>query len=373
MTGISVSAVTAYTAHREWASRPPDERFASVHALYEAARARRQRIEERTIDTGEFRTEAVDDDLVLRETSGRTAALTHWSFGQLATIASAPPNYLRTLPAAIASSAINYGLQRVQREQHQLFVEDTAPWTVHAMTSPRYARVHHDELAARVLDLMAQAPGLAPTARIQGRRIRRRTVPSGAYLGDRDMFLFLVDGNRDLDDPTDRTHAGLFRGFILRNSDVGAAALTLDVFLFRVVCGNHIIWGFQHVAGFRRRHVGASIQDAWTTSLDGVRATLDADTANDRTLLLRATTQELGPTRDAVLETAVQRLDLSQKQAAEAYTLAEAHETNPRSVWGYVQGLTRLSQRTPWQDGRFTLDRAASPPTEPSSQRRSSK
>ena len=69
---------------------------------------------------------------------------------------------------------------------------------------------------------------------------------------------------------------------------------------------------------------GASIQDAWTTSLDGVRAALDADTANDRTLLLRATTQELGPTRDAVLETAVQRLDLSQKQAAEAYTLAEA-------------------------------------------------
>ena len=174
------------------------------------------------------------------------------------------------------------------------------------------------------------------------------------------MFLFLVDGNRDLDDPTDRTHAGLFRGFILRNSDVGAAALSLDMFLFRVVCGNHIIWGFQHVAGFRRRHVGASIQDAWTTSLDAVRAALDADPSADRTLLLRSTTQELGPTRDAVLDAVVQRLELSQKQAAEAFTLAEMFETNPRSVWGYVQGLTRLSQRTPWQDGRFALDRAAS-------------
>jgi AmiR/NasT family two-component response regulator len=32
--------VTAYTAHREWARRPPDERYASVHALAEAARAR---------------------------------------------------------------------------------------------------------------------------------------------------------------------------------------------------------------------------------------------------------------------------------------------------------------------------------------------
>ena len=152
----------------------------------------------------------------------------------------------------------------------------------------------------------------------------------------------------------------MFRGFILRNSDVGAAALTLDMFLFRAVCGNHIIWGFQHVVGFRRRHVGTSIQDEWTTSLESVRSALDADVANDRLVLLRAQSQELGSSREAVIETAVQRLDLSQKQAGEAYTLAETFESNPRSVWGYVQGLTRLSQRTPWQDGRFTLDRAAS-------------
>jgi hypothetical protein len=141
---------------------------------------------------------------------------------------------------------------------------------------------------------------------------------------------------------------------------VGAAALTLDLFLFRMVCGNHIIWGFQHVAGFRRRHVGASIQDDWTRSLEHVRSALDADTTAERTTILRSTIQELGPTRDAVLETVVQRHDLSQKHAAKAYTLAEQYETNPRSVWGYVQGLTRLSQRTPWQDGRFALDRAAS-------------
>ena len=361
MSGIGVSAVTAYTAHREWASRPPDERYASVQALYDTARTRRARIEERDIDTTAFRTEAVStDDLVLRETSGHTATLTHWSFGQLATIASAPPNYLRTLPAAIASSAINHGLERQHREHHQLFVEATAPWTIHAITSQRYARVHHDELAARVLDLMVQHPAWRLPLGYKDGDFGAERVPSGAYLGDRDMFLFLVDGNRDLDDPTDRTHAGLFRGFILRNSDVGAAALTLDVFLFRVVCGNHIIWGFQHLAGFRRRHVGASIQEAWSTSLDEVRAALDANTAADGSMILRATSQEIGPTQDAVIDAVVQRLDLSQKQAAEAYTVAEAHETNPRSVWGYVQGLTRLSQRTPWQDGRFALDRAAS-------------
>jgi hypothetical protein len=105
--------------------------------------------------------------------------------------------------------------------------------------------------------------------------------------------------------------------------------------------------------------VGASIEEAWTASLEAVCAALDADPSVDRTLLQRSITLELGPTRDAVLDAVVQRLDLSRKQA-EAYVLAEQHETNPRSVWGYVQGLTRLSQHTAWQDGRFALDQAAS-------------
>ena len=53
MHGRSVSTVTAYTAHREWARRPPDERYASVHALAEAARARRIRTDARITENTE--------------------------------------------------------------------------------------------------------------------------------------------------------------------------------------------------------------------------------------------------------------------------------------------------------------------------------
>jgi hypothetical protein len=361
MHGQSVSTVTAYTAHREWAKRPPDERYASVHALAEAARARRNRTDARITETVDLHVQAVASDaLAIGDRTGQPAALTHWSFEQLASLAGAPPAYLRTLPAPIAADAINYGLQRAGRAEHQLFADRDEPWTLHAITSQRYARVHHDELAGRVLDLMAQHPAWHLPLGYKDGVMGAERVPSGAYLGDRDMFLFLVDGNRNLDDPTDGSQAGLFRGFMLRNSDVGAAALTLDLFLFRACCANHVIWGFHHVAGFRRRHVGASIHDAWADSLRAVRAALDADLATDRAMLLRATSQELGATREEVIDGVVQRLELSRKHAVDAYTMAEQHETNPRSIWGYVQGLTRLSQHTPWQDARLAIDKAAS-------------
>ena len=361
MHSSSVSSVSAYTAHREWASRPPDERFTSVHALFEAARARRDRTHERRLDLSQVHTVApTDDSLVLREPFGREAALTHWSFEQLAGIAGAPPRYLRTLPASIAALALNVGLSRRRREGVQLFAEVDTPWTIHAVTSQRYTRVHHDELAGRVVDLMEAHPAWHLPLGYKDGVWGAEKVPSGAYLGDRDLFLFLVDGNRAIDDPTDTSNGGLFRGFILRNSDVGAAALSLEMFLFRAVCGNHIIWGLQHVVGFRRRHVGASIHEAWAGSLESVRASLDASLDDDRAMLLKATTQELGASREDVLDTVTARLDLSRKVADEAYGLADAYERNPRSIWGYVQGLTRLSQRTPWQDTRFGLDQAAS-------------
>ena len=99
MQSTGVAAVTAFTAHREWASRPPDERFASVSSLYEAARIRRERTEERIIETSQIRTEApTDDALALRGPSGQIAALTHWSFEQLAGIAVRRPSTSEPCP-----------------------------------------------------------------------------------------------------------------------------------------------------------------------------------------------------------------------------------------------------------------------------------
>jgi hypothetical protein len=80
MHGHSVS-VDAYLAHREWASRPPDERYASVEQLYDAARARRRGTEERLTETVNLHVQAVAADaLAIGDRHTQTSALTHWEF-----------------------------------------------------------------------------------------------------------------------------------------------------------------------------------------------------------------------------------------------------------------------------------------------------
>ena len=161
MTGRSVSAVTVYTAHREWASRPPDERYASVHALYEAARARRARTrratdrDRRIQDRGGTDT----DDLVIRETSGRTATLDALELR--------PARDHRQRAAKLPSDAARGDC--VQRNQLRAAAAAHETSTSCSSSAPHHGpctRSHHrgmhasiiDELASRVLDLMAQHP-----------------------------------------------------------------------------------------------------------------------------------------------------------------------------------------------------------------------
>ena len=269
MHGRRVSTVTAYTAHREWARRPPDERYASVHALSEAARARRHRTEERITETVDLEVQAATADaLASRDRSGPTRG--------------PDPLELRAArrPRRCAARVSPNAARADRGRRDQCRAAPCRPRT--SISSSRIGTTRGPSTRLPLRGTRGSTTTSWPTAcstswpstRPGTCRSDTRTacigaerVPSGAYLGDRDMFLFLVDGNRILDDPTDASQAGLFRGFMLRNSDVGAAALTLDMFLFRAVCANHIIWGFHHVAGFRRRHMGASIHDAWTALL----------------------------------------------------------------------------------------------------------
>jgi hypothetical protein len=174
MHSTGVAAVTAFTAHREWATRPPDERFASVSTLYEAARDRRDRTEERVIETSQIHTDApTDDGLVLREPSGQTGA-------HALELRAARRH--RRCAAALPPHAC-------RRRSHP--VRSTSGCVGNAATgcsSSRTRPTHVDHTRRHLPEVRARAPRragrpgarpdgrasrLAPAARLQGRRVRR--------------------------------------------------------------------------------------------------------------------------------------------------------------------------------------------------------
>ena len=68
-------------------SRPDEERYLSLSALYEAVRARADKAAARTVESGAIRVKARRDDgerlALIVPGQERPVAPTHWSFGQL--------------------------------------------------------------------------------------------------------------------------------------------------------------------------------------------------------------------------------------------------------------------------------------------------
>lgn len=353
--------VNAMSAHREWASRPADERYQSLYTLLDAAKGQKNTGRTKIVDRV---LQVVPDgaDLALLGIDGTTTAkLTNWSFNQLAQTAGAPAGFLSTLSPSTAALALNERLKDA-RDTHQLYFgigENRT--TLRSLNGKNYARVHNADIVARLIETTNRHPEWQLPMGYKDGKWGAELVPSGAYLGDRDMFIMLIDGNRGIEDPSDSTHQGMFRGVIIRNSEVGAAYLTLDLFMFRRVCGNNIIWGFEHCAGFRRRHVGKdhAIRASFADNLRQIERQLNAATTADNDIITKAIRTQIAPTKDDTIKK-VGVLLKNQSLAERAYKQAEEHETaSPRSVWGMVQGLTRVSQATTHQDTRFDIDKAA--------------
>jgi hypothetical protein len=353
----------AYAAHKEWASRPADERFQSLTSMLDAARERWDRSQTSHIQSRDLSVKATEDGTLYVNGRTRSATLTNWSFSQLAQLGGAPASYVQTLPATLAASCLNTGLARAYAEdgatsRNLLFSRGEGDaLTLRSLNSTRYARVWDRDLIDRLIPLTEQGWRL-PLAYKGGVFGADEMEPAGAYMGDRDMFVFLVNEDRRVMDPTDPSGEGMGRGVILRNSEVGAAALTLELFLYRYVCGNHIIWGQQQITTMRRRHVGQGLFEQWGDTLTAVRDYSDSSAQHDEAFVRKAATLQLGTGKDEVVDLLTPIL--TKGLADRAYVTAEAHNDNPRTPWGIAQGLTRLSQEQTHQDRRFVLDQQAS-------------
>jgi hypothetical protein len=379
-------------ASNQWATRPDDERFWTLADLYAACRRHREQAREALAPLNALRLQAGSDgaSLALVGPTGNPASLTHWSFGQVSRSVGAPADYLRRLPAPMAAANLNYGLEHAASDRTaNLLIQQNGGLTVRAATSDQYSRIWNMDVVSRLQDFERfgwQVPPARPAPNSTGNtriateadclEISRRnggggltikpgdTIgPAGLYASDRDLFIFLVNESKLIQDGTD---GGLARGFFARNTEVGDGALSVWSFLYRSICGNHIIWGAKELQKIRIVHRGdADARFARELTAEVTRYA-ESSATEEEARILQAQKFTLGTDKETVLDAVFTALrgDLTRKALDAGYeTAALTSDTDrtidPRTAWGLTQGLTQYSQTLPYQGERDKLDRAA--------------
>ena len=372
-----------YDAANQFANRPADESFGSLAGFLAHLRDEKAVSREATRAIKDLRANPhTNGGIVLtsRDANGteRHGHLTHWAFGQMARTITAPAGYLRSLPADITAAAVNFGIGKVARQDLKILAKKTGPaepTIIRAITSTSYSRVWsadlYGDLAEHLTPRGFDLPPVWPHLDKHG------TGKAGAYAGDRDAFLILaLPESSIVHDPTARRSrvplpngnpahddTAMFPAIIVKNSDVGASSVTIELIYIRYICGNHILWGVETGSSWKRRHVGQNAQrDSVREVLRLSAALANNDPADIERTIKTLAEREIATTKDGVIEE-LRALGYSEADAKAAYEATETERSSttasPRSYWGIVQGTTYASQQTGYQDERFTLDQLA--------------
>lgn len=358
----------------QWYSRPADQRFTNLNAMYTACFNSAHGSEARIIDSSAVKLLASNDDpndlklMLPPERTGQDVCQvepSHWSFGQLCGLVSAPAAYLRKMPATISAINLQYGLLNHRAEKVKTYTTINGTTHLRAVTGPEYGRIFDYEIVAAVRNIAGngvddthwRVPG------IWGKPLDQVTKENTTlFASDRDVFIFLVDEQHPIEigklpngDPDT-----VFRGFYIWNSEVGSRSFGIATFLYRTVCENRIIWGqrdfqeitFRHSKGAPDRfmhQVAPALEHYASTSTDrllnGINAARDAVVADN------------DDKRESFLQS--RGFNKAQtKKILEKVLDEEGHEA--RSVWDMVQGITAVARDIPHQDARVDMELKAS-------------
>lgn len=378
-------------ANENWRARPADERESTMAATHErAASMERVSFESEPIPYSSLRVipAASGRNLLLTTPHGSEAEMSHCAAGQLAARAGAPVGYLRTLPVQLAAECLTASLRtRALGEESDedggsavLYVaerERQLP-VLRALTSARYSRLSNARVAAACAELEARGwvlplgwapPGFTGETRIATAedvaKLPTRVVPgdtiapSGAYLSNEDLFVFLVHPSR-----TVRTGPNTIalRGVIIGNNVVGGGTFFLQTFLLELVCGNHNLIGAHSFTEVRRRHVGSGIT---LTLEDGTRRVLEYAEASPALEEARVSSLRgllLGDSQEDVIGKLAARSIAPARTLTAAWITAEQAQQegrgygDPRTAWALGNGLTQLARDTNPTNRRMRLE-----------------
>lgn len=355
---------TLMQASRQWASRPDDQRFLSLHDLHDTVSASRKNSRSTVLSTRQLEVQPDDNDplhgIKVVGPQGHAVVPTNWAFGQLAGLAKAPAGYLRNLPAPLAADCMNYGLKfsRDAEDMGALMTKTDTNVELRAATGPRYGRVWNEDITSALIQKFGD--GRTGDFRVPGEFGKQVPITldnTTIYGSDRDMFVFLADETNRME-VANRRHGqsgSLARGFFVWNSEVGSQSIGAAFFLFDYVCMNRIVWGVQEFKEIRLRHT-ASAPDKWLEEVAPVLVEYsNASAAPIEQTIREAQQKRVDDDLDKFLRN---RFTVGQTSAIKA--AHEREENRPiETIWDVVTGATAYAKTIKHQDARVAVERTA--------------
>ena len=338
---------TLMSAHYQWSSRPRDERFETLADLKAAVTARQEKSEAIKFDLQKMAFE-VEDQKLLVNTGDNQLRLTNWSYQQMLgfvglqndmserarpeTIASVMNDYAKTSKRLYGSTVLAYN-QKIAR----------------GFLGNQYQLLWDSQVLEWLEDLTAKGNWKRPKALDEATR-----GPAGLYAGDRNMFVFLVDGGKTFEDDSAE---GVGRGIFVWNSEVYGKPFGFQSFLFRYVCGNHMVWDASEVSGFTMRHFGKGFQAETRERLYKFTEDYMNSGAAEQKAINAARKKVLAGNNEELTDT-LKGFGIGRKFATTVIEYLEEREQAP-TVWNVANAITWNSQKFENADVRNVYDTSA--------------
>ena len=351
---------TLMQASNQWATRPADERFASLIDMRQHFDNIREQSREVVVASRRIHALPTQDNkgLEIVGPNGHPYAPTHWAFGQIATLSRAPAGYLRKLPSPIAADCINYGLQFERDiEDVGVLLQKNHSNVLRAATGPRYGRIWNADIASDLVNRFGD--GVSGDWRVPGEFGKAVTVTKDnttLFAGDRDMFVFLADEKNRIEIPNRRNgKAGsMARGFFVWNSEVGSKTFGLATFLFDYVCCNRIVWGADDVHEISIRHT-ASAPDRFLEEMVPAPTAYANGSARN---VVRAIEDARSKRLEKVDDFLAARFGARMVQPLKLIHSAE-EERPIETLWDVTTAATAYARSIEWQDERVDMEKKA--------------
>lgn len=357
-------------ANQEWMSRPADQRFETLDALEAKVLSRRTLSTEHNVDVRKLHVETRPILLANGSESGQRglvfnseiapAAPTHWSFGQIARETGLSASTLRRLSPEIVADAVNYRLPKIEKPELKVMaIKDPEGNlnTLQAVTSRTYGRIWDAEVVAATKNIVGIA---AENGKNFFNPKDWSGKPSGLYASDHDVFIFMVDGGSVVDVGWDQkgNRELMHRGFIIYNSEVGSSSFGIKMFMFRVVCGNHIIWDAQDVNELLIRHTEGGPARFVADALPTLKGYLEAAAAPVETAIKKAK-EYIIPITDEDLCKFTKPKGFTRGETIDAINAAKLEEGKCDRLWDLVNGFTASARQYAHVDTRLNLEKRA--------------